>query len=164
MTLDLAKAQALAMLMQRLGYALWQAAACEDMLAHWVVIRLRPSKGAGDIVGNQLLGKAQQRTFGQLVRELRDQNLLEQVLEQRLIAFLDERNWLVHRSKRENRGILSDLARYESLVSRLDGLAEEATSLQSLLGAELEAFVINSGVDKAYIDSQAAKILADLGY
>lgn len=112
----------------------------------------------------QLLERAQGRTFGHLLQELRAKNVIEPEIENRLVPLLDERNWLVHRAKRESRGVLNDTARFDALVERLDRLAEEATVVNKVLAAKLEEFVVQSGVDRALIDREAAKLLADWGY
>ncbi|MEO6331690.1 MAG: hypothetical protein ABIP09_03935 [Gemmatimonadaceae bacterium] len=159
-----AEANLLAALLQRVGYALWQAAECEDTLAHYVVVRLRSVKGIGEVAGLELLRQAQKRTFGSLLKELRGKGVVESDIDRRLVPLLEERNWLVHHAKRESRGALRDPPRFDALVSRLDRLAEEATSINSLLGARLEEFVIQAGADPSAIDREAAKLLSEWGY
>ena len=162
--LDLARASLLGSLLQRVGYALWQAAECEDTLTHYVVIKLRASRGVGEAAGNELMEKAQKRTLGHLLQELREKGALKVGLEGRLQVLLEERNWLVHRAKREHRGVLNDMSQLDKLVERLDRLAEEATNLNSLLGSELEEYVVTSGVDRQFIDVEASKLLRAWGY
>ena len=162
--LQIAQASALAALLQHVGYALWQAAECEDTLAHLIVLRLRDSRGIGEAAGAVLLQKAQKRTLGHLLQELRENGMLEGDVEQRLQVLLEERNWLVHRAKRESRGVLNDPAQFESLVARITRMADEATQLHSLLGSRLEDFVVASGVDRSVIDAEAAKLLRSWGY
>ena len=162
--LRLAQAQMLAQVLTRVGYAVWQAAELENTLAHYVVLRLRASCGVGEKRGIELLEKAQSRTFGHLLKELREAGIFEGSLEVRISSLLEERNWLVHRAKRENRGILNDMRTFDALVERLDRMGAEATQLNTLLGKELERFVIASGVDQKYIDEEAAAFLQRWGY
>ena len=151
-------------MLQRVGYALWQAAECEDTLAHYVVVRVRSSRGIGEAAGYALLEKVHKKTFGSLLKELREAGVLESDLEQRLSPLLDERNWLVHRAKRESRGVLNDLAKLDRLVARLDRLAEEATDVNGIMAVRLEEFIVASGVDRAIIDREAARLIAAWGY
>lgn len=162
--LRVARSQLLVQLLTRIGYAVWQAAECEDTLAHYIVVRLRASIGIGEREGLDLLEKARTRTFGHMLRELKDANVLSSEIESRLATLVDERNWLVHRAKRENRGVVHDLARFDQLVARIDRIASEALELHKQLSAELEQFVVRAGVDRQQIDVEAAKLAAAWGY
>jgi hypothetical protein len=153
-----------AQLLARVGYAVWQAAECEDGLAHYVVVRLRAARGVGSEKGRELLEKAQSRTFGHLLKELRSSGTLPPHLEPRLERLLEDRNWVVHRAKRESRGVYNDQTRYTALVTRLDEIGAEATSLNSILESELEEFIVRSGVDRGVIDDEAAELLKRWGY
>src|SRR3954470_12887409 len=92
--LRLARADILSALLARVGYTFWQLSECEDTVAHYLVIRLKAARGIGEDVGEQLLSNAQKRTFGSLLGELRDAGVLQASLETRLLALLEERNWL----------------------------------------------------------------------
>jgi hypothetical protein len=162
--LRLIQANRLAALLQRVGYALWQIAECEDTVAHYVVLRLHATQGMGEQAGMALLASAQGRTFGNLLSELRNRGVLEGDLEARIGRLVEDRNWLVHRAKRENRGILNDSAAYDALLERLTALADEATDLHILMASRLEAYAIEAGVDSAQIDREAAALRKAWGY
>lgn len=151
-------------LLTHVGYAVWQAAECEDTVAHLVVVHLRKARGIGEPAGLRVLGKEQSRTFGSLVSELKRNGVLEESVQTRLTALADERNWLVHRAKRENRGLLHDLPNLDRVVSRIAELAHEATELNTLLGLKFEEVVLASGVPKETIDAEAEALLAEWGY
>jgi hypothetical protein len=160
----IAHAGLLAALLQRVGYAFWQLCECEDTAAHYLVIRVKASRGIGAERGEALLSNAQRRTFGSLLHELKEAGVLEARLERRLLALLEERNWLAHRAKRESRGIIYRDQDFDRLVSRLDGIAEEATSLNTLLGRALEEFVVSLGIDPAFIEREAKRLAESWGY
>ncbi|HEV2017926.1 MAG TPA: hypothetical protein VGQ98_06405 [Gemmatimonadaceae bacterium] len=162
--IDVARAGLLAAILERVGYTLWQLAECEDTAAHFLVVRAYATRGMGREPGEALLAKAQGRTFGSLLSELRQKGIVEGDLEIRLNALLEERNWLVHRSKRDNRGVLNDLNSVDILVARLAKIADEATALNSELGAQIETFVIESGVDPETIDQEARQLAESWGY
>ena len=160
----LARAEALGALLQAVGYALWQCAECEDSLAHLVIFRLRQSCGVGEKVGGELLAAVHGKTFGQVLREFKEQGILDVALESRLQNLVNERNWLVHRAKRENRGVLNDPAAYEQLAARISALAEDATSLNASIGSQIEEFVVAVGIDRTFIDREAQRIAESWGY
>lgn len=162
--LRVARSQLLIQILTRVGYAVWQAAECEDTLAHYIVIRLRSAQGIGEEAGLALLEKAQSRTFGNLLHELRTAGILSSDHEERLSKLVDERNWLVHRAKRENRGVLNDIERVDPLIARIDHIADEALALHKSLAAEIEEFVVDSGVDRSVIDVEAARLAETWGY
>lgn len=161
---ELEKEVLVAQLLARVGYAVWQAAECEDSLAHYVVVRLRAARGVGAKRGRDLLEKAQSRTFGHLLKELRSSGTLPSHLIPRLEQLLEDRNWVVHRAKRESRGVYNDMARYNELTARLDEIGAEATSLNSTLEGELEEFIVQSGINRTIIDAEAAVLLKSWGY
>jgi hypothetical protein len=159
-----AQAELLTQLLARVGYAVWQAAECEDSLAHYLVVRLRSARGVGEEKGRDLLEKAQSRTFGHLLKELREKGVLKPELEVRLVGLLDERNWLIHNAKRTNRGVLNDMQIFDALANRIDALATEALELNKLLQQELEEFIVKAGVDRGAIDREADALLKRWGY
>jgi ribosomal protein S13 len=154
----------LAPLLQRVGYALWQLAEMEDGAASHVVIRLRSVRGIGVKAAESIIEAVEHKTLGQLLRELRDANVLEVAIANRLQALLEERNWLVHHAKRESRGVLNDAPRYEQLIARLDRIGVEATALISDLGNALVDYVRTSGVSRENIDSEATRLARSWGY
>ncbi|HEY2852761.1 MAG TPA: hypothetical protein VGJ18_07955 [Gemmatimonadaceae bacterium] len=160
----LEQSQRVAHLLQRVGYALWQLAEVEYAAATHVVVRLRAVKGAGLAMAEPIEAAVHRKTFGQIVSELRDSGMLEERLALRLQALLNDRNWLVHRAKRESRGVIHDAAQYESLVSRLDRIADDALALQKDLAGELEGYVLKLGVSREYIDKEAQRLAREWGY
>ena len=163
-SLAVARAEALGALLQLVGYAVWQVAECEDALAHWVAIAARETRGIGEAAAEPIVAKVQRKTFGQLLNEIRDADVLDAGLVDRVQALVRSRNWLVHHAKRENRGVVNDMARYDRLAARLGEIAEEATKLQSELGRELEEYIVRAGVDRTAVDAEAARLQREWGY
>jgi uncharacterized protein YutE (UPF0331/DUF86 family) len=160
----IARAGLLSALLERVGYTFWQLAECEDAVAYYLVFRLKATKGIGLARGNELLENAQRRTFGSLIHELTEHGVLDGTVESRLAGLLDDRNWLVHRSKRESRGVLFRSADFERLVARLDRIAAEASAVQKLVVAATEDYLIASGVNRSEIDAAAEKSVQSWGY
>ncbi|MDZ7778946.1 MAG: hypothetical protein U5R14_03280 [Gemmatimonadota bacterium] len=103
-----------AMLM--VGYALWQLQVLEEGLATFLVLRHYATLGMGQEAAQPLVDKAEARTMGSLLRELVTKGSVDPDLGDRLAGLLAERNWLVHRSRRESRELLQDEARVSQLL------------------------------------------------
>jgi hypothetical protein len=84
---------------------------------------------------------------------------LPAAIEQRFLALLKERNWLVHSSRATNRDAVLDDEACKSLLVRLEVLAEEARLLLREVGSASQEFVLNNGVPKAEIDRLTQEIL-----
>jgi hypothetical protein len=162
--LALAQAEALSGLLQAVGYAVWQAAECEDALASWVAIALRPTRGVGEEAAAPILDSVHRRTLGQLFRELENNAVLEPSILSRLKKLIEERNWLVHYAKRETRGVLNNPHQFDRVAGRIKRIGVEAARLQAMLGKKLEDYVHSSGVDPKEIEREAARLQAEWGY
>lgn len=149
----------LSALLERVGYAVWQSAECEDTLAHWVLVALRPTRGIGEDEATPIIERVQNKTFGGLLSELKQDRILEEGLVERLEKLRDERNWLVHHAKRQNRGVLNRMQQFDELIERITWIGEEATELNTILGKQFEEHVVDAGVDRALIDEEAARLV-----
>ena len=76
---------------------------------------------------------------------------------------VEKRNWLVHRARRECRGILADDGQLSTLLSDLSNLAEQSLELQKRLTFQLERFVVESGVDRGVIEAEADRLQREWG-
>lgn len=103
------------------------------------------------------------RTFGSLLKELSGSSTLNSDLGDRLLAILAERNWLVHRSRRDNRGVLRLDDNTLRLVAKLDRITAEALDLLRIVGALIEEHAINSGVSADVIDEESERLLREWG-
>jgi hypothetical protein len=145
---------------QRIGYALWQLQELEGCSATCFVLLVQASRGMGMAAGEALLKTAHGKTFGATVKQLEKAGLLSEDLAADFARLLEERNWLVHRSRSDSRGaILSDDAALK-LLGRLDAIADDATTLLKKIGLLIEGFVLDHGVSKDHIDMECRRILA----
>lgn len=155
---DIQKAAKLSTLMQAVGFAVWQVQSLEDTAASYLVIRVRGKKGIGAEKGEALLQDAQGLTFGMLVGELTRAGVLDEGLAGQLDRIVKERNWLVHRARRETRGVLSNDTLYDALLGRAERLGQDAEALLKQLSDACLAFVVASGISRAQLDQAADKI------
>jgi len=152
------KAELLAIAMQRVGFAIWQVQGLEDAAAAYLVVRVRGAKGMGRQKAQKLLAEAQSHTLGWLVTELQKSGVVQESFASRLKEIVEDRNWLVHRGRRETIGMLSKPALYASLSARADKVAEDALALQKELAGEIRRFVIASGASERRLDEEAARL------
>lgn len=156
---QLRKADRLDAITKHLGFALWQLQALEDTTAqHYVLVALA-TRGMGIEAGKKLDDSVKGNTFGKTIHALRGAGKMPVAIEQRFIALLKERNWLVHRSRATNRTAVHDKKACESLLVRLEGLAEEARLLLREIGNASEKFVFQNGVPKEEINRLTQEIL-----
>jgi hypothetical protein len=159
----LESAHRFASLMQEVGFAGWQLQELDTTCAAYVVVRLRQSRGIGSRIGDRLSADAERQTFGANVAELARSGLLAKNLAEQLGAVIEQRNWLVHRARREKRGFLLDNRTMDSFEKRLDRIAEDSLALLKSLGVEIQACVVSSGVPLAAIEMRAARLVRQWG-
>ena len=132
----LARANRLQVLMQQVGFALWQLQELEGVAAQYYVLVALAKRGMGTAEGNVLLEDAQSKTFGATISKLVKENHLPGNIEPRFQALLKERNWLVHSSRSTNRDAIRNGIAYSKLLKRLEAIAEEAGVLVKAVGEE----------------------------
>ena len=148
----------LAVLMQSVGFAVWQLQELETSVATYLVIRVHAHRGIGTVPGEQLIKKAEGRTLGSLVTELAKSGVIDGQLSVDLREVLEQRNWLVHRACRENRGILASPKQFSELLVRLEALAHRSLELLKEVASGIENHVLSCGVDRRTIDSEADRL------
>jgi len=156
---QLEKADRLATITQRVGFALWQLQELEGITAHYFVLSAKSIKGMGLDAGNALLDKAMKNTFGATIREMSSAGLLSAELQERFEKLLIERNWLVHRSRADSRSAIHKPMAMNRVVERLDAIADEALFLLKTVGALSDAHVKKHGITEDYIAKKAMEIL-----
>ena len=140
------KAQRLSEITQRVGFTLWQLQELEGVATTYFVLLAEAKRGMGTDAGEILVAKAQGRTFGVTIRQLKTAGLLTAELEQRFRKLLSERNWLVHSSRADSRAAVHSNSEFGALLFRLDRIAEEALALLREIGGLTKRHVISHGV------------------
>jgi hypothetical protein len=140
------------------GHAVWQIQVLEETAAvHLVMVRKVDAKTARRDV-ETMFAKASKQTLGQLFGAIRDAGKGPSDLLSRLEHFVDERNWLIHRSRHENRKDLYSDAERPQLVARINAVADEALSLLTAFQEVTEAHLIARGMDRARMQARANEI------
>jgi hypothetical protein len=157
------KSELLETLTQRIAFAVWQLQELEWAIAAFIVLMLKAHRGIGMEIGEQLLASAGKRTFGSLIKEAQGASLLEDKLANRFEKILNDRNWLIHRSRREHRGILSSRSRCNALASQIDAISTEALQLFKIIAELTEQYVKKSGIPQEIIEREAQRLLHEWG-
>ena len=156
---QLAKAERLHAITQKVGFALWQLQELEGTAARYYVLVAQATAGMGLVAGNALVDDAQSKTFGSTITKLVKAKHLPTDAEVRFQALLKERNWLVHSSRSTSRDAVHSDAACSRLKSRLDAIAEEARLLLKVVGKAAEEHVRKHGLSSKSIDEITAETL-----
>jgi hypothetical protein len=158
-TQRLQRADRLAAITQRVGFALWQLQELEGVAAQYFVLVTQAKKGMGLAEGNALVDKVQGKTFGTILHQITKAGLLNSELERCFTKLLSERNWLVHRSRSHSRNAIYSDPAMQKIILRLDAMAEESNTLLKQLGIFIERHVKEYGVSEQYIEKMANQLL-----
>jgi HEAT repeat protein len=150
--------------MRTVGFAIWQLQELENTTARYVVVRLREVRGVGKERGEAISAEIEQLPLGPLLSQLLQAQVIQEELSDHLKKLLSERNWLVHRARRENRGVLSNEDHFLRLMARLQDIADDALALHKTLATEMEEYVVRSGVSRELIDRESERLFRSWGF
>lgn len=144
---------------QHVGFVLWQLQKLEGRAAHYFVLLAQAAPAMGRAAGETLVSKALGKTFGTTIHQMTKALLLDDGLASRFRSLLEERNWLVHRSRAGSRGAIHGEDAMQVLLSRLERIADEAEALLKEVVALARRFVAERGVSKQEIDRATRQLL-----
>lgn len=153
------QAERLAAVTQKVGFTLWQIQELEGCAAQYFVLLAQATPRMGLDAGNALVDKALGKTFGQTIHQLAKAGLLSAELEQRFTSLLGERNWLVHKSRRESRDAIYSDSAMMRLINRLEAMEEESRALLRQIGGLTEKHVLGVGITPRQVDEITARLL-----
>jgi hypothetical protein len=136
-----------------IGEAIWHAQHVEQALHTFVTLK-KDIKVRGSVtpaVGEQLFEKNQRKPLGKSLKTSREAGVLTQSLQDRVEAFKEERNWLIHWSVPSNGADLYLDTTRLALMERIKRLSIEARTIHGLIAEEIEDFVCSQGVSKKWI-------------
>jgi hypothetical protein len=149
---------------EAVGQGIWYLQFLEDALNKYLTIRIdlktpgRVPEGAA----LEALKKRSKGTLGASLKAGREAGVFDSTIEERLTAFLEERNWLVHRClDTSGHSLYTDEGR-RTLLERILDFIEEAKSLQKAFGKGIEEYARSQGVDTAAADRRARAQVARL--
>ncbi|MBL6749431.1 MAG: hypothetical protein ISP90_02870 [Nevskia sp.] len=153
------RADRLAAITQSIGFTLWQIQELEGCAAQYIVLLTQATPGMGTEAGLALIDKALSKTFGHTIHQLAKAGLLSEELERRFMALLNERNWLVHKSRGENRDAIHGDAAAQRLLDRLGAMECESKALLNQIGSLAEKHVLGAGITRRRIDELTGLLL-----
>ncbi|MFM0134118.1 hypothetical protein [Paraburkholderia sediminicola] len=153
------QAERLADIMAQVGFALWQLQELEGSAAQYFVLLTQATQGMGRTPGEALVEQAQSKTFGATIRQLAKAGLLDDELSSRFNALLDERNWLVHRSKADSRDAVHNKDSARQFVHRLEAIGDETDALLKKIVGMAQRFVTERGVPTQEIARATRQLL-----
>jgi hypothetical protein len=131
-----------------IGAAVWHIQYLEDALIHYLVIknlRLNPAIAEEEVC--ERLAKMRKCVLGKVYKQARDLGIIPRDLEPRFEKFVDERNWLIHRSRHECSTHLYDDVRRIEMFNRISMIQDEAISIRKIIYSELSKFMSSEGFD-----------------
>jgi len=146
-------AEELNVLFTLIGSGIWHLQNVEDALHTYITIK-RDVKVRGAMAAEQveaILLKHRTRTLGISAKISREAQVLSPSLQERLEAFKEERDWLVHRCVHQHREDLYMDEKRNELMRRMEGFTEEARTIQKLIAKELEDYVVSQGASRDWI-------------
>jgi hypothetical protein len=147
--------------LHRVGFAVWQLQALEQVAAcHLVLVHKVTVSTAREEV-HRIFQKSEKNTLGQLFGQIRDLSNGTASFLPRFEALVQERNWLVHHSRNENRSDLFDDNARQKVIDRIETMANEAYQLALALKATTEDHMVSQGITKEEIDRRASQIFRE---
>lgn len=147
-----------------IGFVVLELQELELSLAQYWVITRANIRGAGAADAAPVLAEADTKTLGWLLNSLARAGHIEPPLAEALRTMVDERNWIVHRSRRDNRGIMNSWERCAALLERLKAAERKSTQLREHVAGLVVRQAAAAGVRHDYVDREAERLVREWGY
>jgi hypothetical protein len=133
------------------GAAVWMIQYLEDVLVTLVAMKRHERDPTGPREAYDRLERERKGTLGSIYGRAKDEAIIPKEMEARFETFLEERNWLIHRSKKESSADLYNDDLRVRMIHRIIAVGEEAQDLRNMIYERMEAFVCVRGVDVASV-------------
>jgi hypothetical protein len=143
----------------RIGYAVWQLQTVEDTLVAHHVMLYEVEVGCEQHAFETAIDRRRGQTLGTLLKLPGFETSLSVEIRGRLISLLAERNWLLHRSRREVHVELNTEAGASSVLARISAIGDDATILAKSVQRATEAGLAKKGISPEQITRNADAIL-----
>lgn len=147
----------------QIGFAVWQIQILEGAVATYLIFVHKAKPGMARQEVEEMFTKARKSTLGNLLRQLGTSQTASSPLAEQLDKFVEDRNWLVHRSRHESHRCMNSVSGRAALIARLLGIADDALRLMKDFQSATEAHLATLGVPKEQIDQDAARQLKEWG-
>jgi hypothetical protein len=130
----------------RVGFAVWQLQELEAVCAKFLMLRTQLKDGVTEASYDALVEKALRNTFGVTLRQASDANIFPDALQARFNALLAERNWLIHKSRLENRAAYHDDSAAQQLIQRVNDISAEVRAIMQEIDRLIDQDAMESGI------------------
>lgn len=149
---------------ERVGFCLLQIQSFEMTIEHYLAQTHKLEKNMSFEEVESIYDKLGKLTIGNLFKEILKCEVLPKDLEDRVNAFIKERNWLVHRCRKENEGDIYNESKFRLLYQRVADLSEESLALGKLFLEKSEKYILENGImTQVQWDIETQKVLDKLG-
>ena len=131
------------------GEALWKTQIVEQALSHSITLKLNPA--ATKEHADEFLKRHQSYTLGKAIKVTIKEKLYDLSLQDELKAFLDQRNWLVHKAMPESQHGLNWEDKKEELFQKIKSISDTAERIQREIEYDMINFCSSMGKDMSKI-------------
>ena len=128
-----------------LGEALLKTQMVEQALSHSITLKMNPAETKEG--ADEILKQNQSYTLGQAIKIAIKEKLYNFSLQDDLNAFLQQRNWLVHKVICGNEEDLNGGNIKEELFHKIKAISDKAESIQTVIQYDLIDFCSSKGKD-----------------
>ena len=142
-----------------IGAAVWHIQYLEDALVMFIAMKkLKAKKNEAQRRGGEkisvdearaLLDRERRATLGAIYRKAKEAGIIPEEMEERFGAFLNERNWLIHRSKQENSADLYYDDLRVKVLDRISATQSESQELRDYFFRRMNEYYRDEGFDLA---------------
>lgn len=157
---QLMKSARLAAFCDRIGFAVWQLQDLEAVCAKYLMLRTRLKNGIAEDEYDDLVTKALSKTFGATLRAATNAEVFPVPLQDRFTAILSERNWLIHRSRFDNRAAYYSDSAALKLIQRVDQISVCVRELMVEIDKLIDRDAVEGGIDLTDLGHQTDEILS----
>ena len=131
------------------GEALWKIQIVEQALSHSITLKMNPA--ATKEHADEFLKQHQTYTLGTAIKVAIKEKLYNSSLQDKLNAFLGQRNWLVHKAMSESQHGLNWENKKEELFQNIKSISDRAESIQREIEYDMINFCSSKGKDMSKI-------------
>lgn len=146
-----------------IGASVWHIQYLEDVLVQYLVIRdLKVNPAGSEAEAYERLAKMRRCVLGSVYKCACDSGVIPRSLQTCFERFVDERNWLIHRSRQDSSARLYDDELRRQMFTRISAIEEESVRLRRLIYDELTKFMSSEGFDLKLVEQTARENLRRL--
>jgi hypothetical protein len=132
-----------------IGEAVFKTQMVEQALSHSITLKMNPAETKEQ--ADEFLKQNQSYTLGHAIKISIKEQLYSLSLQNELIAFLQQRNWLVHKVICGNEEDLNSGNIKEELFDKIKAISDKAESIKCIIEYDLIDFCSSKGKDMSEI-------------